>query len=157
MSDDDEEMYSIGLELGSHTLRIGICGEEGPRQQFANCFGTDGENTLIGKDDFETRIDYKLTYPFHRGLLKNETDWDKVEKILDYALKNEKSGVYDYLIVDRFFDGNELNKIFKASTVICTYSSGVSEEPEELKKLHQIRTYPYIPINKKYNIILQSL
>lgn len=82
---DDEEIYPIGVELGSHTLRIGICGEEGPRHQFPNCFGTDGENTLIGKDDFETRIDYKLTYPFRRGLLKNETDWDKVEKILDYA------------------------------------------------------------------------
>ena len=78
------------------------------------------------------------------------------EKILDYALKNEKSGVYDYLIVDRFFDGNELNKIFKASTVICTYSSGVSEEPEELKKLHQIRMIPYVPINKKYNVNIRE-
>ena len=78
------------------------------------------------------------------------------DKILDYALKNEKSGVYDYLIVDRFFDGNELNKIFKASTVICTYSCCISEEPEELIKIRQGRIQAFIPINKKYKMNLRE-
>ena len=78
------------------------------------------------------------------------------DKIIDYALKNEKSGVYDYLVVDRFFDGNELNKIFKASTVICTYSCCISEEPDELKKLQQNRLNVYALINKKYNMNLRE-
>ena len=43
------------------------------------------------------------------------------EQILSEGIKsNEK---YDYLIVDRFFDGRELNKIFKANTVISAYIS----------------------------------
>ena len=42
------------------------------------------------------------------------------EQILSEGIKSNDK--YDYLIVDHFFDERELNKIFKANTVITTYT-----------------------------------
>ncbi len=32
-----------------------------------------------------------------------------IDQVLDYAIKNNEKGKYEYLVIDRFFDENEMN------------------------------------------------
>ena len=81
------------------------------------------------------------------------------EQILSEGIKsNEK---YDYLIVDRFFDGRELNKIFKANTVITTYTcvfiSKDSPKADINKDIYiQERIDFFKPLNAKYNLDIRD-
>lgn len=61
-----------------------------------------------------------------------------IDQVLDYAIKNKEIGKYDYLVIDRFFDGNEMNKILQASEVISIYTCTITEEPPEVKNYMNI-------------------
>ena len=79
-----------------------------------------------------------------------------IDQVLDYAIKNNEKGKYEYLVIDRFFDGNEMNKIFQAKEVISIYTSTFTEEPPETKKFYEDRQRAYNKINKKYNLNLRE-
>ena len=74
--------------------------------------------------------------------------------ILDDALKSHEQ--YDYLIVDSFYDGNEMNKILKIPTVIALYNNGLGEKSPfvEMSMVH--RNHYWIPANKKFNINIKD-
>ena len=75
-------------------------------------------------------------------------------EIIDDGLKSEEK--YDILIVDSFYDGDELNKIFKTSKVISFYSHPLGEKSPFLEITRQKRTEPFIPINNKYNLNIRE-
>ena len=81
------------------------------------------------------------------------------EQILSEGIKsNEK---YDYLIVDRFFVLRELNKNFKANTVISAYISVFiskdSPEADINKDIYiQKRIEFFKPLNAKYNLDIRD-
>ena len=75
--------------------------------------------------------------------------------ILSEAIKDEEKK--DFLVVDRFFDGRELNKIFKAETVIITYTCILTSYKSEYhKKYAKIRTEFFEPINKRFNLKIRD-
>lgn len=77
------------------------------------------------------------------------------EAILSDAIKVKEQ--YDYLIVDRFFDGVELNKIFKAKTVISTYTCVFDTYKfPNVDLFIQQRRAAFEPINKKYNLNIRD-
>ena len=81
------------------------------------------------------------------------------EQILSEGIKSKEK--YDYLIVDRFFDGRELNKIFKANTVITTYTcvfiSKDSPKADINKDIFiQERINFFKPLNAKYNLDIRD-
>jgi hypothetical protein len=74
--------------------------------------------------------------------------------ILESGLKSEEK--YDYLLYDSFFDGKEINKYFKISSIIAIYCFPIGEMTEFSKSLIEGRSRPLIPINKKYNLNLRD-
>ena len=60
-----------------------------------------------------------------------------------YYLSEEK---YDFY-VDIFFDGNELNKIFKIPKVISLYTLPIGEKSPFIELIQQKRIEPFVPIN----------
>jgi MGT family glycosyltransferase len=76
------------------------------------------------------------------------------DAIITDALKSEDK--YDYLLIDSFFDGSELNKIFKIPTIISVYIFPLGEETPYVKKFEQKRLEPIIPVNKKFNLNIRD-
>ena len=76
------------------------------------------------------------------------------DAILTDAVKSEDK--YDYLLVDSFFDGNEINKIFKIPTVISVYIFPLGKEAPFVKELEEKRLIPIIPVNKKFNLNIRD-
>ena len=76
------------------------------------------------------------------------------EGIINDALKSEEK--YDFLLVDSFFDGNELNKIIKSPTVISLYFVPIGEKSPFIELARQKRMESLIPINKKYNLNIRD-
>ena len=74
--------------------------------------------------------------------------------ILDDALKSQEQ--YDYLIVDSFYDGNEMNKILKIPTVIALYNNGLGEKSPFIEMSMVHRNHYWIPANKKFNINIKD-
>ena len=74
------------------------------------------------------------------------------DAILSDALKLKEQ--YDYLIVDHFFDGVEINKIFKAKTVITIYTYIFDTNKSPIEGLKD-RMATYEAINKKFNLKLR--
>lgn len=74
--------------------------------------------------------------------------------ILESGLKSKEK--YDYLLYDSFFDGNEINKIFKIPNIIAVYCFPIGEMTEFIKVTFENRSRPLIPINKKYNLNLKD-
>ena len=72
------------------------------------------------------------------------------DEILNDALKSDEK--YDFLIVDSFIDGNEINKIFKIPTVITLYSNPLGEKTPFIELYAQKRLEFILPVNKKYNL-----
>lgn len=74
--------------------------------------------------------------------------------ILNDALKSEEK--YDFFLVDSFFDGTEMNKIFKIPTVISLYSYPLEEKSPfiELTKIKRMQSFNNI--NKKYNLNIRD-
>lgn len=70
--------------------------------------------------------------------------------ILDDFSKSPEQ--YDYLMVDSFYDGNEMNKVLKIPTVIVLYTIALGEKTPfvEMSMIH--RKHYWIPVNKKYKI-----
>ena len=75
--------------------------------------------------------------------------------ILSEAVKeNEKE---DILVVDRFFDGRELNKIFKAEKTIIIYTCILtSYKFENVNKFVKQRIEIFEPINKRFNVQIRD-
>ena len=76
------------------------------------------------------------------------------DAILTDAVKSEDK--YDYLLIDSFFDGNEINKIFKIPTVISVYIFPLGEETPFVKEFEERRLKPIIPVNKKFNLNIRD-
>ena len=76
------------------------------------------------------------------------------DAILTDAVKSEDK--YDYLLIDSFFDGNEINKIFKIPTVISVYIFPLGEETPFVKDFEERRLKPIIPVNKKFNLNIRD-
>ena len=76
------------------------------------------------------------------------------DAILTDAVKSEDK--YDYLLVDSFFDGNEINKIFKIPIVISVYIFPLGEETPFVKDFEERRLKPIIPVNKKFNLNIRD-
>jgi len=74
--------------------------------------------------------------------------------ILERGLKSEEK--YDYLLYDSFFDGKEINKIFKIPNIIAVYCFPIGEMTEFFKGSIENRSRSLIPINKKYNLNLRD-
>ena len=71
------------------------------------------------------------------------------------ALKNPEK--YDYLVVDSLLDGNEMNKIFKASVVISIYTAMYANLPPEIiNQYNQEISQLMIPVNKKFNLNMRD-
>ena len=76
------------------------------------------------------------------------------DEILTDALKSEEK--YDYLLIDSFFDGNEINKIFKIPTVISVYVFPLGEEIPYVNKYAHSRMMAIDPVNKKFNLNIRD-
>ena len=96
----------------------------------------------------------KLPPNFPEFAINTLTFGKSCDIILERGLKSEEK--YDYLLYDSFFDGEEINKIFKIPTIIAVYSFPVGEMTEYAKGSIQNRTRPLIPVNKKYNLNLRD-
>ena len=78
-----------------------------------------------------------------------------IDAILTEASKNPEK--YDYLVVDSLLDGNEMNKIFKASIVISIYTGMTAYLPPEIiKQYNQEISQLMIPVNKKFNLNMRD-
>lgn len=78
-----------------------------------------------------------------------------IESILSQAEKDQEK--YDYLIVDSFFDGKAMNKIFKASAVISIHTLQHIYYPEEfIKQCDEGILKLMASLNKKYNIDMKG-
>lgn len=69
----------------------------------------------------------------------------------DFLKSPEK---YDYLLIDSFFDEEEINKIMKIPKIISVYAAHLGPEISTNKSMERSdkRKGPFIPINKKYNL-----
>jgi MGT family glycosyltransferase len=76
------------------------------------------------------------------------------DSIITDASKSEDK--YDYLLLDSFFDGNEINKIFKIPTIISVYSLSLGKETPFVKEFEQKRLAAIIPVNKKFNLNIRD-
>lgn len=76
------------------------------------------------------------------------------EPIINDGLKSEEK--YDFLIVDSFYDGNELNKIFKAPTVIALYNSPIGDKSPFIELSQRKRMEPFNEVNKKFNLNIRD-
>ena len=74
--------------------------------------------------------------------------------ILNDTLKSEEK--YDFLLVDSFFDGTEMNKIFKIPTIISLYSYPIEEISPFIELTKQKRMQSFNSINKKYNLNIRD-
>ena len=76
------------------------------------------------------------------------------DTVLNEALKSEEK--YDFFLVDSFFDGTEMNKIFKIPTVISLYSYPLEEKTPFIELTKQKRMQSFNGINKKYNLNIRD-
>ena len=76
------------------------------------------------------------------------------DSILNDALNSEEK--YDFFLVDSFFDGTEMNKIFKIPTVISLYSYPLEEKTPFIELTKQKRMLLFNNINKKYNLNIRD-
>ena len=63
---------------------------------------------------------------------------------------------YDFLLYDSFFDGKEINKIFKIPTIISVHIFPVGEITPFVKDGFNHRMIPFHNINKKYNLNIRE-
>ena len=82
-------------------------------------------------------------------IMKNAYDF-----ILSDSIKSEEK--YDYLLFDSFFDGTEMNKIFKIPTIISLYASPLEEKSPFIEITRENRMRFLNEINKKYNINIRD-
>ena len=74
--------------------------------------------------------------------------------ILDDVSKSQEQ--YDFLMVDSFYDGNEMNKILKIPTVITLYTKGLGDKsPFVDASLNHIKQF-WIPVNKKLKLNIKD-
>ena len=74
-----------------------------------------------------------------------------LDAVLTQAQKEQEK--FDYLIVDSLLDGKEMNKIFKASTVISIFTCQYALLPFDfIKQFNQEILKLMIPLNKKFNL-----
>ena len=71
----------------------------------------------------------------------------------DVIKSNEK---YDYLLIDSFFDGNEINKLFKIPIVISVYVFPLGEETPYVNHGEKNRFSSIKPVNQKFNLIIRD-
>ena len=74
------------------------------------------------------------------------------DEIISKFLESKEE--YDFLLYDSFFDGKEINKIFKIPNIISVHVFPVGEIPPSVKENYSNRMKPYNFINKKYNLNL---
>ena len=75
--------------------------------------------------------------------------------ILSEAVKEKEKE--DILVVDRFFDGRELNKIFRAEKTIIIYTCILtSYKSENVNKFVNQRIDIFEPINKRFNVQIRD-
>jgi hypothetical protein len=101
---------------------------------------------LNGMNKIPPAIRYRTYTPYSISLF--------YDAVLNDVTKSEEK--YDYLIVDSFIDGNEINKIIKAKTVVSLYLNCLGQKTPfvELNLLH--RKHYWININKKYNLNIKD-
>ena len=74
--------------------------------------------------------------------------------VISKAINSEEK--FDYLLYDSFFDGNEINKIFKIPNIVAVYVFPVGEMTPLVKNKLSFRMLSINPINKKYNLNLRD-
>ena len=74
--------------------------------------------------------------------------------IISKAINSEEK--FDYLLCDSFFDGNEINKIFKIPNIVSVYIFPVGEMTPLVKNTLSFRMLSLNPINEKYNLNLRD-
>ena len=74
--------------------------------------------------------------------------------VISKAINSEEK--FDYLLYDSFFDGNEINKIFKIPNIVAVYVFPVGEMSPLVKNTLAFRMLSINPINKKYNLNLRD-
>ena len=74
--------------------------------------------------------------------------------IISKAINSEEK--FDYLLYDSFFDGTEINKIFKIPNIVAVYIFPVGEMTPFVKNKFCGRMLSLNPINKKYNLNLRD-
>jgi hypothetical protein len=84
---------------------------------------------LNGMNKIPPAIRYRTYTPYSISLF--------YDAVLNDVTKSEEK--YDYLIVDSFIDGNEINKIIKAKTVVSLYLNCLGQKTPfvELNLLHR--------------------
>ena len=80
-----------------------------------------------------------------------------IDKVIGDGLKSKEK--YDYLLADSFFDANTINKFYKIKIVISVFifPIGDANKFKFITENDQNRGRGFIPINKKYNIVLRDL
>ena len=76
------------------------------------------------------------------------------DAILTDAVKSEEK--YDYLLIDSFFDGNEINKIFKIPTIISAYVFPCGEVIPYVKQFAEARMISIKSVNQKFNLNIRD-
>ena len=76
------------------------------------------------------------------------------DSILSEAIKSEEK--YDYLIVDSFTDGNEINKIIKAKNVVSVYLNCLGKKSPFVDVTLVHRKHYWVTVNKKYNLNIKD-
>ena len=93
--EEGEEKIHIIIDNGTAYCKVGIGGEEGPREVFPTCVGYPKYSTgMVGGDKkFFVGIDAEdksgvlnLKYPIEKGVVNN---WDDMEKIWEHVFTNE--------------------------------------------------------------------
>ena len=74
--------------------------------------------------------------------------------IISKAINSEEK--FYYLLYDSFFDGTEINKIFKIPNIVAVYIFPVGEMTPFVKNKFCGRMLSLNPINKKYNLNLRD-
>ena len=147
----------IGVYEGHFTASVEIVKELVDLGHNVTCFALDNFSQRLKKTGAKLRI-YSID---KSDLYKSQnssiclTITRSIDAILTEALKNPEK--YDYLVVDSLLDGNEMNKIFKASVVISIYTAMYANLPPEIiNQYNQEISQLMIPVNKKFNLNMRD-
>ena len=71
------------------------------------------------------------------------------------SMSDKIKGKYDFLITDLFFDGFEINKVFKIPKVISIFTCFSDIDPADKEFCMKNNLKTFIALNKKYNLELR--
>ena len=117
-------------------------------EEFEKRFKDIGVNTEVYKLDMSEAPKTSSRDEFAKFVFPKLTE-------LFLSMSDKFKGKYDYLIIDSFFDGFEINKLYKIPKVITLFNCFSNLDPVAKEICMKTNLETFIALNKKYNLELR--